>query len=625
MTPHELLGAQRPVHVLAVKPGVSDERTQYWSLKLAGLHQEHLKSAVDLLRKHQLKHAQTPAEKRSLKSLSLLDSLARALGAASYTAWHEHEQPKILALLAEHGMTRPADLIKWAYPPFCGALKARQVSDRLFNSGLPMPHRLFTGVGSNLFAPSGYGRLDIDAIAGQTLYHDEQRLEFCREHLEDVLLRATQMRSPIEFKHIDMTGRTLMLNAVSEHVDCAFNLLGDNLSMPVGATPTLTLYNASETELSYHTDIFELFRQEIERSAAGWVDVVPVPGNDRLVLLKGADGAFDWVVRDQRDVPLTSNPLYPFFDKDELPTAMDTSQIEALRYFTPGQWQERLEHDAETRHYADGGSTWNWPGYEKLVERELMAAHRVVAPKRITGPASDRFVSHRLGDYRLMVSPLITIDQFNAFADETGWTRTRMDRAAKASIAIERDLSTVNGHDAGDLPASVTWLDAIAYCRDYENRHDLPVRLLEPEEWTQIAPPPSVVQPRVAGPRLMLGTAKQRPLDPVYEQLKWAVVGGDGQLGKNSAHCEWPEGFLSFVPGLTWQQNSAGLPFLWVAGFREWLSGYHRGRAPFARAVSGVVTTGAGIFGSLEEVGLAMRHEGVKVGFRLCYVAHADA
>lgn len=627
MTLQELLGAQRAIYVLAEKPGfaIATEK-QYWYLELGGLHPEHLTTSVARLRKQHLESANTRSKKQALKTTDLLHSLARALGAKSYDDWREREQPKIVALLAEHGMTQPTDLIKWAYPPgLVGALKARQVSDRIFNSELSMPQRIFTGVGSYLFAPSGYGRLDINQIAGYPMFEDAERYEFCRERSEDVLLRAENMRGPNGPNYIDLTGRSLMLNSVGELVGCMYNMLGDNLVMPVTSLPQMTLYEASKEDMAFQRKLFELFREEIERSDAGWVDVVPVPGNANLVFLKGANGAFDWVLRDQRDVRLTSNPLHPFFEKEEVPTAMDTSQIAALRYFTPGDWQEKLEHDAEKRHYADGGTTSNWPGYDKLIERELMARHRVVAPRRACGPASNRFVSHRVGNYRLMVSPLITIDQYASFLAETDWGRTRLEKAHKLGLDLERDLMSVNSGDSGDLPVSVTWLDAVAFCRDYERRHGLPVRLLEPEEWVQIAPAPSVDRSKVTPYRAIRCKSGEWPMDPVYEQLDWAVVGSDGGRGKNSRDCYRPDGNLSFGPNLHWTRNGEGLPFLSVAGFFEWLSGYQRGFAPFAEAGRGIVATRAGIFGSLEAAHLAMRHEGAKVGFRLCYVAHPDA
>ncbi|CAM8649854.1 hypothetical protein MCEMSEM18_00219 [Comamonadaceae bacterium] len=626
MNLQELLRAKRTVYVLAEKPGLDHASAkQYWYLQLAGLHQEQIRTSVDRLRQQKLKAALTKSEKRTLKSKSLQDSMARTLGAQSYDDWLEIEQPKIERLLKEHGMYEPSDLIKWAYSPgFSGPLKARQISDRLFNSGLAKPQRIFTGVGSYLFAPRGYGSLDIDGIAGDYA-EDEERFEFCRERSNDVLLIAEQMKDSAAPERIEMTGRSLMLNAVSEDVGCMFNMLGDNLVMPRVTPPEFTLYRATEKVKDFQLKIFELFREEIERSDDGWVDVIPVPGNENLIFLKGQNGAFDWVVRDQRDIELTSNPLHPFFKKSEVPTAMDTSQIAASYYFTPGHWQERLEHDAEERHYADGGEAANWPGYDKLIERKFLSNPSFKLPKRKAGRASDHFVSHRVDNYRLMVSPLISIDQFASFLAETGWARTRLEKAHEVGLDIERDLLSVNTGDSGELPVSVTWLDAVAYCRDYEKRHELPVRLLEPEEWTQIAPAPTVDRSRVARERRIHCKSGEMPIDPIYAQLDWAVVGGDGQLGENSKDSYMPDGTLSFVQNLRWSHNGEGLPFLSMAGFCEWLSGYQGGFAPFAEAGRGILATGAGMFGDLKPAHLAMRDQGAKVGFRLCYIAHPDA
>ncbi len=627
MTPQELLGSQRSVYVLAEKPGSTDAvAKQYWYMKLDGLHSEQLKSSVAQLRKQKCKGITKKSDERALKSKGLQDALARALGAKSYDDWLDNKQPKVMTLLAEHGLTEPTDLIKWKYPPgFAGALQARQVSDRIFNSNLPRPQRIFTGVGSHLFAPSGYGCLDIDEIAGRSMFRDTERYDFCRRHLDEVLLRAKYVKREDGPEFIDMTGRTLMLNAVSEYVGCIYNMLGDNLATPAATPPEFNLYKASEDEIDFQLKIFELFREEIERHDVGWVDVIPVPGNENLAFLKGPNGTFDWVIRDQRDVELTSNPLHPFFKKDEVPTAMDKSQIAALRYFTIGEWQEKVMHEAEKRHYADGGTTSNWPGYDKLIEREFLSRPSFQTPKRKAGRASNQFVSHRVGDYRLMVSPLITINQFTSFLEETDWGRTRLERAHEMGLELERDLSAVNAGDSGDLPVSITWMDAVAYCRDYERRHELPVRLLEPEEWVQIAPAASVNRSRVSLVRGIRCEPGEWPIDPVYEQLDWAVVGADGQRGSNSRDCYRLGGILSFRPNLHWTHNSEGLPFLSVAGFNEWQLGYQNRFSPYAEAGRRIVATGAGMFGSLKPAHLAMRDEGAKVGFRLCYVALPDA
>lgn len=622
MTPQDLLGAQRTLYVLAQKPGTDKtDSKNLWYLKLEGLHQEQLKSAVAQLRSRERGKGQD----RALKSTALQDSLAQTLGAKSYAHWREHEQPKLMELLKQHDLTQPADLIKWAYTPgLAGPLSARSFSDRIFNSGLPLPSKVFTGVGSYLFAPSGYGRLDIDDLAGQYHDSDEERYAFCSDHLNTVVLRAQHMKDANCPAYIDLTGRSLMLNAVSEYIGCMYTLLGSNLTDRAFEKPVMRTYNASEAERAFEAQLFQLFREEIEQSSEGWVEVLAVPENSNLVILKGPNGTFDWLIRDQRDSALSSNPLYPFFNKEEMPTAMDTSQLSAHLYFNRGSWHEKLEHDAESRHYAQGGKVSNWPGYDKLIERELRESHSFISPKRVPSPASDQFISHRAGDYQLMVSPLITIDQFKSFLAASNWEQIRQEKAHKAGIELEGNLLSLNS-DNGDLPVSVTWLDAVAYCRHYEHRNNLKVRLLEPEEWKEIAPPPSVDRSRVQRVRSMVVHPGQHPVDPIYEQLNWAIVGGDGQLGKNSTHCEKADGVLSFGPNLHWTVNSDGLRFLSVAGFCEWLSGAQKKHAPFAEAGRGILATGAGIFGSLQPINFAMREEGSKIGFRLCYIAHPDA
>lgn len=275
MTNHDLLRAKRDVYVLAAKPhateGYSDH---FWSMQIGGLHKDHLRQAADDLRKDRLPHADSESKKRALKSSKLLDSLAHALGAKSYDQWLDAEQPKIATFLSDHEMCQPADLIKWAYSPgLAGALKAQQLAGRLFNSGLQLPKRIFTGVGSFLFAPSGYGRLDIMDLAQRTMSHDEQLLEFCSQHADSVVLRADCIAKGGP-PSMNLTGRMLMLNAVSEYIGCMYTLVGDSLMVPTVDEPAMRSYKMSEKERAFELQLFKLFREEIERSDDGSIPLV---------------------------------------------------------------------------------------------------------------------------------------------------------------------------------------------------------------------------------------------------------------------------------------------------------------------------------------------------------------
>jgi hypothetical protein len=176
-----------------------------------------------------------------------------------------------------------------------------------------------------------------------------------------VVLRAQDLKGPNAPEFVDLTGRMLLLNALSQYVGSMFNLLGYNLTEPMEAAPVFTTYKANDEDLAFGRRLFQIFRTQIERSSEGWVEVLPLPGNDNIIFLKGVDGAFDWVIRDQRDKPFTANPLFPVFESTELPSSMRKSELAAHLYFRPGEWRERLEHDAEHRHYAEG-SVANWPG-----------------------------------------------------------------------------------------------------------------------------------------------------------------------------------------------------------------------------------------------------------------------
>ena len=609
MNTSDMLHASRDVYVLTEKPNTDEGSSdRFWSMRLEGLHHDHICRAVAELRKRRSRPISKQVE-RTTKSVALQDSLARALGAKSYCDWREVEQQKIADLLAEHGMSVPTDLIKWSYSPgLAGALTARQVADRLFNSDLPLPKRIFTGVCSLLFAPSGYGRIDLNYVAGRTLWTDQDRYAFCEEHADEILLRAEHMRGGNGPAYLDMTGRMLMLSSVSEFIGGMYNMIGSNLIAPVAGDPVMRSYNVSEEGLAFELQLLRLFRKEIEGSDDGWVDVLPVPGNSNLIFLKGADGTFDWVIRDQRDTEFSSNPLYPFFNKDEVPKAMDQSKLDGHLYFATGTWAEKLEHDAETRHYAEGGTAANWPGYAKLIQRELIAGKGYRTPRPDTGVSSDDFIPHRLGESCLMVSPLVSIADFFDFCARSDWGQARQVKALKTSSKEIDDLGAIN-MDSAELPVSLTWLDAVAYCCDYERRTGLPVRLMTVEEWREIAPPKWAY---------VNGKSLKDPL--VWDKLGWPIT-----YPLNDSNSIFrADGSTPFGPNLKWVSSDSGAKFLSVPGFSEWLSGAQGGRAPTACVATDSSVAGGTIERDLCPVRMTMSYKG-KVGFRLCYVANLDA
>lgn len=616
MNTEHLLRATRPVHLLVHRPGQSASvEPKYWSMQLEGLHQSCIKTSAKALRNDRKRPNQLISDEASLKVSGLHHGLAKVLGAKSFDYWRDSEH-RLVGFLRTHGMTQPADLIHWSRSP--SRLTARKVSDRLFNSALPMPKKIFTGVGSGFFIATGRGRVDIDWLSRnsdkRSVYGDRARYEWCEAHANQIVLSLKKESdwdgdAP---ESVDLTGRDLLLHAFRDRIATALNLLGDNLVDPMKRAPEFRLYNASEDELAFCRRVFDIFREEIGCSNAGWVEVIPLPDNDNIVFLKGVEGAFDWVVRDQRDEVFTGNPYHPILKSNELPTAMKASEVSAHLYFKPGEWYERLEHDAETRHYVEGGTTATWPGYSKLLMRELIASRRnYVQPGFPRGRRAENFVPHQLNGYCLMISPLITVKEFWRFFENSDWRDDRITRTEKTSDPLEADLAAVNRYDEDHLPASVTWFDAVAFCKCYEAQTGLPVRLLEVEEWKQICPSPA-----------------QDIEKDGWGDLTWGVVAGDGVTGVESElryRENWSIGGLHFRENLSWLPNKQGLPFLSIVDFGEWLADCHDGHAPAANAATGKALMTGPLDRDRCPAHLTMRYKGLKVGFRLCYVAHPDA
>ena len=615
MNTENLLRAVRPVHLLVPRPGQPKcAEPRFWAMRIEGLHHGQVKNAAKALRDARKRPDQPVSDDVSLKVSSLHHGLAQALGSKSFDAWRDTEL-ELIDFLQTRGMTQPADLISWPRM-FSYSLTARQVSDRLFNSGLPMPERIFTGVGSKFFVARGRGRIDINQLSEEPVHGEEAKLNWCIDRADLIVLSLDR---ELDWDndapdHLDLTGTNLLLHAFHlDHIAEGFNLLGDNLVAPMQRPPEFRLYDASEDELALDRQVFDIFRQEIDRSESGWVEVIPFPPNHNLIFLKGKDGAFDWVIRNQRDEAFTGNPYHPILKNHELPTAMKASELNAHLYFKTGEWYERLEHSAETRHYEEGGTVATWPGYPKLLMRELLATRRNYAvPTQPKGWSDLNFIPHRLNGYCLMVSPPVTIQEFWRFFEGSDWRDDRVSRSSRTNTQLEADLAAVNLHDDDHLPASITWFDALAYCRYYEQKTGLPVRLLEVEEWKQISPPPA-----------------QDIKKDGWGDLTWIVEGGDGKMGGETSH-RCPEacgggGYLRFGKEINWTQNKQGLPFVSVVDFGEWLADYADGYAPVANAATGKALMTGPLDRDRCPAYLTMRYKGLKVGFRLCYVAHPDA
>lgn len=609
-----LLRSVRTLSLFIDKP--ASER-QYWEISLPGLHPEQLKSAVRSFRESRQKSGDTISQP-NLKIKDLLNGLARALGSKSFEHWIHQVQPELEHFMAMHGLREPTDLIKWKLPPFVHPLTARRIADRFFASGLPLPKRLFTGVGNEMFSARHLGRLDLkeilSRITGEHVFTSRSDVEMIRT----VLSLPDQKIYPDELFDDDdleidpayrgLTLRDLLLLTFRMDIDCAFNLLSDNLVLPKTLAPVHQLYNTSAEDDHRMAAIFDIFRAKIEPASTGWVDVLPFNAN--IVFLRGANGTYDWVVRDQRDAPFSGNRLYPVFSAAEIPRAMSTdTEAKAKLHFTKGLWREQVEHLAELSFYATGGTPATYPGGDRVLINYLLSLNEVAPMKAPSGARRVDFVAHHMADRCLMVSDLITIDEFWNFY-ENGWAEQRAEKAAHTKRSWP-PLDEMNGRDERDLPVCATWYDALAYCKYLESRTGLPMRLLTIEEWQAITPERAAVE--------ALGSKARN-----------AVVEGVSTDGRTLEPPTYlPHYFTRFTPNLCWIPNGQGLPFLSSLSFGEWLGDYRGSMpnnvfAPVACTASGIALGRGPLETELFEAWYVGRNNHLKVGFRVCYVANHD-
>lgn len=596
----------------------ASDRQEYWEVSLPGLHPAHLKLAVHALRRFHQQNGDTISQP-NLKIKDLLDNFAQALGGASFEQWIHRVQPELSRFAAKHGLSRPVDLIKWDRPPFGNPLTGRRVADRLFASGQPLPERLFTGVGNRMFTPQGIGLMDLqwamERLTGERHFCTRQDLDQIRTvlSLPDEAIYSDELFEAAAGMDLDpayrgLTLHDLLLLAYRLDIGCAFNLLGDNLVQPKRLAPVHQLYNTSTEDEQRIELLYELFRAKIEGAAAGWVDVLPF--NDNLVFLRGQDGAFDWVVRDQRDAPFSGNRLYPVFAADEIPRAMLVgTEIKAKLHFKRGLWRELIEHSAESYHYANGGTTATYPGSDRVLANYFLATNDFTPRQPNSETRHADFVAHPLKNKCLMVSELITIDEFWNFLDDE-WAGRRDEKEARTAGSWA-PLDQVNGSDERHLPVCVTWYDAVGYCEYLERRTGLPMRLLTVEEWQEIAPARAAV-------------------DAFGSEAKKSIVEGvdpDGRVLEPPTYL--PQYYTRFKSDECWILNEEGLPFLSSLSFGEWLGDY-RGSAPdhvfapVACAASGVALGRGPLERDLFEAWYVGRNNHLKVGFRVCYVASVD-
>ena len=252
---------------------------------------------------------------------AVLSFVTKSLGlSGGFTAYADHYK-RIQDFCVEHDLRVRQDV----YTPRAenlfgrGGIGRRQVSDRVFHSGLELPERIFTGY--DRLRPSAEGEYEkpLPPISPADL-------EAWREWIERVRRDPRQAEAALASEWM--------------WLDPAINLLGDQLVAPRRRSQVALTYPDSEIRRQFQTlepqtrALVVLFRNQIEKTDAGWLEVRPF--SECLVFLKGRDGAYDFVFPNLR----AFEPRGWFSDD-----GVDRGDPFVWDYFRKGVWRE--EEDAK--------------------------------------------------------------------------------------------------------------------------------------------------------------------------------------------------------------------------------------------------------------------------------------
>lgn len=387
----------------------------------------------------------------------------------------------------------------------------------------------------------------------------------------------------------------LVVGSFMKDLPQSFNLLGDSLVKPVKQPHEIELYLGNTDKASLNRDKalvktkFDLFRKRIEQGCEGWVDIIPF--NNKLVFLKGENGQYDFVFKNQRDKAFEHQIFGKSLKRSDIPSFISEYQFLRWHYFEYQGWRYLDSHNSENLFYEKGNKSSGYPGRNTILKSYHLAEGNFIPTPKKSSVKLPGFYEVLAECKPLMVSNLVTIDELNYFKEKN---------SDYLEYRVGDNLESVNDEHDNTLPATVTWFDVLAYINWFEKEAGVPVRLLSLSEYTILREPEKIPTER----------------HPVFTDLKF--IDPFGRVYPEHPPYMAEEDFqkLTCRFGNTKQtQSETGLNFMGSNSFAEWLleeTCIRSGNLKSFYNDDYIVRSKP----PLESTG---KYKGVKVGFRLCY------
>ncbi len=347
----------------------------------------------------------------------------------------------------------------------------RQLADRVFESAEPLPSKVFLGHGISwetwdqvryrsvsdvLDTIPGLDESAVDAIAH--LFHGPRE---CRWDLW------------MQWGFLD---NKLVKGQPEPIVDKSY--------WPSEAEASLS---DRQRSLENVTAAVQAFRSLFDASEVGWVEVIPY--NDRLVVLRGHDGAWEVLWRSYRQdrPPQPSDTgLDHHLAVEDLPSRLMTeSNLERSVHFRQEVWDEKEAHEAEQAFYDRGGSTAERreTSWANIRIEWLREKGQLPVPERMqwSGVLPTGFHLVKVdGRKQVAMTDLIDAGSFRQMLADSGYGARRWDD--------REPWERANHTTSDDEPVGAAWTDAQAYCAWLERKLGVVLRLPSKDELRCLRP-----------------------------------------------------------------------------------------------------------------------------------------
>jgi len=459
---------------------------QFHILPVFGLEPELIKQSVKSV----------SYDREKISHCTLLNALVQSLGfKGGFSGYSNAYEQLLKPFMEDHDLRQYADLIAPRFP--CnGASRLKHerqdISDRLFYNNSAIPDKIFTGYNFRYdqYFDDGIGIYNFEIERSQYGLNQNPYDANCSENVDLALQNPTLQ---VQLKRKQSQTRSLIDIVIGGDlffIQAGFNLLGDQLTQPREKESVFQFYNSNKIALAeslvHCNKKMNLFIQRIEQINQGWIEVLPF--NENLIFLKGENGDYDFIFKNQRDEEFKHQIYEPYLKRADVPRFEDEYHFKRWFYFEFRRNRQQQLHQAETEYYCSGGNTRNYPGIEELLKRSLHSDYiKTLIDLRSSIELPDYQKIKLANGKVLTVSDIITIEEFNEFS-----IANRSYMQGRAELFEKNggldNLEAVNADENTTLPVSLTWYDVMMFISWFNRKNKIETRLLTYDEFIEISP-----------------------------------------------------------------------------------------------------------------------------------------